>query len=138
MNAKGDLIARAITLGLGTPVFEVTPQGPPHEPLFRVTVRVGGEVLGQGGEGRSKRDAERMAAESALKALDDPAPARADDPQPQVTGRWPIYSVVLEAALETAAEFANDDATLDDVRAQAARLYRGLLTELGHGPEAEE
>ncbi|MBZ9713294.1 putative dsRNA-binding protein [Deinococcus multiflagellatus] len=130
VNAKGDLIARAIALGLGTPSFEVTTQGPPHEPTFRVTVRVGGEVLGPGGEGRSKKDAERTAAEAALQALDGGTPA--------TEGRWPIYSAVLAEALEVAADFAPDDTSLDEVRVRAAQLYRDLLRELGHGPEGDD
>lgn len=131
VNAKGDLIARAIALGLGTPSFEVTTQGPPHEPTFRVTVRLGGEVLGPGGEGRSKKDAERAAAEAALQLLNGGSPA-------SVTGRWPIYSAVLAEALEVAADFAPDDASLEDVRLRAATLYRDLLADLGHGPDTTE
>ncbi|PTA66322.1 putative dsRNA-binding protein [Deinococcus arcticus] len=133
VNAKGDLIARAIALGLGTPSFEVTTQGPPHEPTFRVTVRVGGEALGPGGEGRSKKDAERMAAEAALQALDGGVPATDED-----GGRWPIYSAVLAGALEVAADFAPDDTSLDEVRVRAAQLYRDLLRDLGHGPDGDE
>ena len=53
-------------------------------------------------------------------------------------GRWPIYAAVLEGALETALELADDDATLDDVRRDAARLYRDLLADLGHGPEEQD
>lgn len=141
MNAKGDLIARAMSLGLGAPVFDVTTDGPPHERVFHVTIRIGGELLGEGGAGRSKKDAERVAAESALRVLDgelmepeDEAEHRPAEDGPG--GRWPIYAAVLEAALETAVEFADEDASLDDVRRDAARLYRELLGELGHGPEA--
>lgn len=127
MNAKGDLIARALTLGLGAPTFEAETHGPPHDRRFRVTVRVGGQVLGGGGEGRSKRDAERVASESALQALDGTAPATQE--------RWPIYGAVLAGALDVALEFAPEDATLDDVRVRAARMYRDLLRDLGHGPD---
>lgn len=127
MNAKGDLIARLTALGLGTPTFDAEAQGPAHDPRFRVTVTVSGRVLGQG-EGRSKRDAERAAAEAALGGLE------AGEPEGP-GGRWPIYAAVLEGALEAALELSDDDATLDDVRADAARLYRNLLADLGHGPE---
>ncbi|GAA0506545.1 putative dsRNA-binding protein [Deinococcus depolymerans] len=144
MNAKGDLIARALTLGLGAPTFEAEAHGPPHDRRFRVTVRAGGQVLGEGGEGRSKRDAERAAAESALGVLN--AQPGADLPGatgPAGTGqevsaageRWPIYGAVLAGALEAALEFAPEDATLDDVRRRAGRLYRDLLLDLGHGPD---
>ncbi|WP_034386920.1 putative dsRNA-binding protein [Deinococcus sp. YIM 77859] len=128
-NAKGDLIARLTTLGRGAPAFEARAEGPPHDPLFHVTVTAGGQFLGEG-SGRSKRDAERAAAEAALRALDGE-----QDEKTRAGGRWPIYAAVLEGALETALELAPEDATLDDVRRDAARLYRDLLTDLGHGPE---
>ncbi|GGR52467.1 hypothetical protein GCM10008959_12510 [Deinococcus seoulensis] len=139
MNAKGDLIARALTLGLGAPTFEAHAEGPPHDRRFRVTVRAGGQVLGEGGEGRSKRDAERAASESALRVLSgDATPA---GPQRGAAGRaerWPIYGAVLAGALDAALEFAPEDATLDEVRVRAAHLYRDLLTDLGHGPDAPD
>lgn len=137
MNPKGDLIARLAALGLGTPTFDAEAEGPAHERTFRVTVRAGGRDLGHG-EGRSKRDAERAAAEDALERLEDGdevEQAEEEDPAPQ--GRWPIYAAVLEGALETALDLAGDDATLDDVRRDAARLYRDLLADLGHGPEEQ-
>lgn len=144
MNAKGNLIARTQTLGLGTPSFEAEAEGPAHDRIFRAQVTVGGEVLGRG-EGRSKKDAERAAAEAALRVLSGPEDAEpAGEEEPEVTpgeatapGRWPIYAAVLEGALEVALELADEDAGIDDVRREAARLYRGLLADLGHGPEEE-
>lgn len=135
MNAKGELIARLLNQGQGAPVFEAQTHGPPHERTFRVQVIAGGHVLGVGGEGRSKRDAERLAAEAALRALDGISDAAWPEDEARPPARWPIYSGVLEAALETALDLAPNDATLDGVRADAARLYRDLLSELGHGPE---
>lgn len=131
MNAKGDLIAKLLSLGQGTPEFDVVTAGPPHERTFQVSVRVGGRVLG-GGEARSKRDAERIASEVALRSLEggrleaDPSPAG---------GVWPIYSPVLAGALEAALDLCPEGASVDDVRAEAARIYRDLLRDLGHGPE---
>ena len=133
MNAKGDLIARVLALGLGVPTFGAETSGPAHDRTFHASVLVGGRPLGAGGEGRSKKEAERVAAESALRALDGDPPASV--PSRPAAGRWPIYSAVLEGALEAALELSGDDATLDDVRRDAARLYRDLLSELGHGPE---
>lgn len=141
MNAKGELIARLLNQGQGTPIFEAQMHGPPHERTFRVQVIAGGHVLGVGGEGRSKKDAERLAAEAALRALDGVSDAELPDDEAQSSVqsrppvRWPIYSGVLEAALEAALDLAPEDATLDEVRADAARLYRDLLADLGHGPE---
>ncbi|MCP2014755.1 hypothetical protein L1280_001907 [Deinococcus sp. HSC-46F16] len=137
MNPKGDLIARLAALGLGTPTFDAEGTGPAHERTFRVTVRAGGRELGHG-EGRSKRDAERAAAEDALERLEDGNAEEAEQDAAAPQGRWPIYAAVLEGALETALELADDDATLDDVRRDAARLYRDLLADLGHGPEAQD
>ncbi|GHF65699.1 hypothetical protein HNQ07_004761 [Deinococcus metalli] len=133
MNAKGDLIARLSALGLGAATFEAEASGPPHDLTFRARVLVGGHPLGAGGTGRSKKDAERAAAESALHALDGGAPDVDDAPLPP--GRWPVYAAVLAQALDAAVELSGEDATLDEVRANAARLYRDLLMELGHGPE---
>lgn len=143
MNAKGDLIARLLALGLGTPTFDAAADGPPHDRTFRVTVTAGGRVLGEGA-GRSKRDAERAAAEVALQSLDEDREDDGNEEQQDgeegesPTGRWPIYAAVLEGALETALELADEDASLDDVRKDAARLYRDLLSDLGHGPESSE
>ncbi|GGL78486.1 hypothetical protein GCM10010840_15410 [Deinococcus aerolatus] len=140
MNAKGELIARLLNLGQGAPIFEAVSHGPAHNRTFRVQVVAGGQVLGVGGEGRSKKDAERLAAEAALRALDGVNDAELPDTGTTGTdssARWPIYSGVLEAALETALDLAPDDATLDEVRADAARLYRDLLADLGHGPETD-
>lgn len=134
MNAKGDLIARLVGLGLGTPTFDATADGPAHERTFHAAVTVRGRVLGTG-EGRSKREAERAAAEAALSALDAGEDGEDNQDQPEPGGRWPIYAAVLEGALDTALELADEDATLDDVRSEAARLYRDLLADLGHGPE---
>jgi ribonuclease-3 len=52
--------------------------GPPHEPVFLVEVIVGEAVVAQG-EGRSKRLAERAAAEAALRARAEPLGDGADE-----------------------------------------------------------
>jgi ribonuclease-3 len=153
VNPKGDLIARLITLGAGAPTFQVSSAGPAHERTFRVRVLVGGRELGEGGEGRSKKDAERLASEAALRMLDgrqdsgqeseqsgpdtgaddmEATPTEADE-EPQ--GQWPIYAAVLAEALDVALDLAPEDASVDDVRREAGRLYRDLLADLGHGPE---
>lgn len=51
------------------PEYEVLEEkGPPHDRLFRVEVRLNGQVMGMG-EGRSKREAGQRAAERALENL---------------------------------------------------------------------
>lgn len=151
-NSKGDLIARLVTLGLGTPSFEAQSSGPAHDRTFTATVSVGGEVMGSG-SGRSKRDAERAASEEALRRLDQSETGSDDTEMNQDEAQldesdgpvhvpeqapWPIYAQVLAQAVEVALDFADDDATLDDVQRDAAQFYRGLLAELGHGPEERE
>ncbi|HEX5497147.1 MAG TPA: ribonuclease III [Mycobacteriales bacterium] len=53
---------------LGVPEYAVSEEGPDHEKHFTAIVRVAGEVLGSG-VGRSKKQAEQMAAETAWKIL---------------------------------------------------------------------
>ena len=53
---------------LGVPEYHVDESGPDHQKTFRATVRVAGESYGLG-EGRSKKEAEQQAAESAWKAI---------------------------------------------------------------------
>ncbi len=68
-HPKGLLIERAQRLGLARPEFDTARTGPEHEPSFLSDVTVDGELLGTG-QGGSKREAERRAAEEALSALD--------------------------------------------------------------------
>ncbi|MBB6173070.1 ribonuclease-3 [Nocardiopsis mwathae] len=53
---------------LGVPEYHVDESGPDHQKTFRATVRVAGEDYGLG-QGRSKKEAEQQAAESAWKAI---------------------------------------------------------------------
>jgi ribonuclease-3 len=57
-----------------TPVYRlVAERGPDHDKEFTVELEVGGEVLGVG-VGRSKKQAERAAAQEALRRLKETAP----------------------------------------------------------------
>jgi ribonuclease III len=53
---------------LGVPEYQVEESGPDHQKSFRAVVKVGGRVLGSG-EGRSKKEAEQHAAETAWNAI---------------------------------------------------------------------
>jgi ribonuclease-3 len=65
-DPKSELQERLQARGEPPPVYDLLESGgPAHERWFRVRVRVGDHVLGEG-VGRSKRAAERSAAESAL------------------------------------------------------------------------
>ncbi len=67
-HPKGLLIERAQKLGLDRPEFNTAKTGPEHEPSFLTDVVLAGEVIGTG-QGKSKRDSEKAAAEEALAAL---------------------------------------------------------------------
>jgi ribonuclease III len=146
LNAKGELIAACRTQGLPDPSFESTSGGPGHAPVFRCTVTVGERELG-GGEGRSKRDAERAASLEALSVLlTAQTPSSTTEPfstaptSPNGSQiRWPIYADVLSQALLVAHERSEDsqlaEVALTQIATDAAALYRRLLTELGHTPE---
>jgi len=55
--------------GLGTPVYEVSAQGPAHDTTFDATVHVGTQLYGKG-SGRSKKSAETQAARAAWERRD--------------------------------------------------------------------
>ncbi|HEX6336468.1 MAG TPA: ribonuclease III [Jiangellaceae bacterium] len=54
--------------GMGVPDYEVTEEGPDHAKIFTASAIVGGTVYGKG-QGRSKKEAEAGAAETAWQAL---------------------------------------------------------------------
>jgi ribonuclease III len=54
--------------GLGVPEYMITETGPDHEKTFTAAARVGGEIHGTG-TGRSKKEAEQQAAETAWRAI---------------------------------------------------------------------
>lgn len=53
---------------LGVPEYSVEGSGPPHDREFVATVAVGGRVLGEG-SGKSKKEAEHLAAKQAWEAI---------------------------------------------------------------------
>ncbi|MHB1508184.1 MAG: ribonuclease III [Acidimicrobiales bacterium] len=69
-DPKNRLQELAAQSALGPPVYVVAENGPDHAKQFTAVVSVGGEHLGTG-KGRSKKAAERSAAEEALGALLD-------------------------------------------------------------------
>lgn len=75
-DPKSELQEHAQALGLGLPVYEVIDSGgPAHDRWFEVRVGVAGQWLAQG-RGRSKRHAERAAAEALLERRDELLPKR--------------------------------------------------------------
>jgi ribonuclease-3 len=67
-DPKNRLQELAAQMMLGLPVYLVQERGPDHAKHFTARALVGGEHLGTG-DGRSKKDAERRAAEEALALL---------------------------------------------------------------------
>lgn len=68
LDWKTSLQELTAATSLGVPEYEVSEAGPDHEKQFSALVRVAGEKLGDG-VGRSKKQAEQMAAEVAWKTL---------------------------------------------------------------------
>lgn len=74
LDWKTSLQEISAELGLGSPEYHLTEDGPEHEKTFTAEAFVGGEVYGHG-VGRTKKDAEQQAASTAWKVLN----ARATD-----------------------------------------------------------
>jgi ribonuclease-3 len=71
-DPKSELQERTMADSGLTPEYViVAAEGPPHERVFTAEVLLDGKVLGRGG-GHSKKDAEKAAAEEALRVLDAP------------------------------------------------------------------
>jgi ribonuclease III len=66
---KSRLQEEAVRLGRGVPHYDVEGFGPDHARRYLATVYVAGQRLGTG-EGRSKKDAEQVAAQAACGALE--------------------------------------------------------------------
>lgn len=76
LDWKTSLQELTATEGLGVPEYLVTETGPDHEKTFTAAARVGGVSYGTG-TGRSKKEAEQQAAESAWLAIRAAADERA-------------------------------------------------------------
>ncbi|MFI1111101.1 ribonuclease III [Streptomyces physcomitrii] len=75
LDWKTSLQELTATEGLGVPEYLVSETGPDHEKTFTAAARVGGVSYGTG-TGRSKKEAEQQAAESAWRAIRADADAR--------------------------------------------------------------
>jgi ribonuclease III len=74
-NPKSVLQELAQSRGKSPSYATISQEGPPHDRTFTVEVQIDGELLGSG-TGRTKREAEAVAAAQALKALEKPARKR--------------------------------------------------------------
>jgi ribonuclease-3 len=68
LDWKTSLQELSADLGLGVPEYIIEDAGPDHEKTFTARVRVGDEIYGHG-TGRSKKEAEQQAAETAWQAI---------------------------------------------------------------------
>lgn len=68
LDWKTSLQELVAQLGVGVPEYVIAESGPDHAKTFEARVRIGSETYGHG-VGRSKKEAEQQAAETAWKAL---------------------------------------------------------------------
>ncbi|GHG03935.1 hypothetical protein GCM10017783_15620 [Deinococcus piscis] len=132
-NPKGELIAALAAQHLN-PEFRVDGSGPAHAPSFMAEVWCDGQRLGYG-EGRSRREAERRAAQQALQEVmpgQPPTPGLTSEES--ATAPWPLHPAVLAEALAVADSRLPQGTPLSEVGRQGAALYRMVLRELGHAP----
>ena len=151
-HPKGVLIERLQKSAQKRPEFRSERTGPDHQPTFLSDVLVDGHVLGTG-QGGSKREAERRAAEEALAALDRggvvpdgnaSAPETVEDPYPEggyldeeapFEGPWPVFEAVLASSLQVADRRIPDHLRGDEARTAvrdfALSLYKDVLQDLG-------
>lgn len=148
-HPKGVLIDRLQKSGQGRPEFRSERTGPDHQPTFLSDVLVDGQVLGTG-QGGSKREAERRAAEEALTALEQGEPTagettleadRLDEGEQPFDGPWPVFESVLASSLQVADRRIPDHLRGDEarlaVRDFALALYKDVLQDLGDVVEEE-
>lgn len=73
LDWKTSLQERVARLGIGLAEYEVIGEGPDHSRVFTARVRLADGLYGEG-RGRTKKQAEQLAAEAAFKALEDRQP----------------------------------------------------------------
>ncbi|MGH3504383.1 MAG: ribonuclease III family protein, partial [Nocardioidaceae bacterium] len=84
LDWKTSLQELSADLGLGVPEYVIDDSGPDHEKTFVARVRVGADLYGHG-TGRSKKEAEQQAAETAWRTI------RAAHPSAVVEGVEPTH-----------------------------------------------
>ncbi len=158
-HPKGVLIERLQKLGRAKPDFRTDRSGPDHQPTFSSTVFVDGQELGTG-EGENKREAERNAAEVAVRSLGkdsnsnhDKAPSQAPattvqhdqveaEPEGPFEGPWPVFETVLATAMQIAERRIADNLRGSEakvaVRDFSLELYKELLQDLGEVVDADD
>ena len=80
LDWKTSLQELVAQLGVGVPEYVIAESGPDHAKTFEARVRIGSDTYGHG-IGRSKKEAEQQAAETAWKALRAAHPDSTDPSQ---------------------------------------------------------
>lgn len=137
-HAKSTLAETSVRLGLGIPEYSTRGSGPKHDQVFTAEVSLGDEQLGKG-LARTKREAERLAAEEALAVLEareqavHGPEAAADDVD--FEGPWPVFEDLLSQTLAVADSRLPKHLTGEEARVAvrdfSLSLYKELLLNLG-------
>ncbi|MFF5441882.1 ribonuclease III [Streptomyces achromogenes] len=106
--------------GLGVPEYLVTETGPDHEKTFTAAARVGGVSYGTG-TGRSKKEAEQQAAESAWRSIRAAADERAK--AAKEAAEEPVRETADESAAEAVGEPVRE--TADEAVKAAEESVKG-------------
>jgi len=119
--------------------FATESRGPDHDRTFVSKARADENLLGCG-EGKTKREAEKRAAEQALEALKHMQVPLAE--QDDFEGPWPVFEVVLASCLKIAHERTDPKLIgpvgINEVQELALGFYKSLLKDLGDIVEVPE
>ena len=138
-HAKSTLAETTVKQGLGIPSYSTSGSGPRHDQIFTAVVTVGDEQLGRG-IAKTKREAERLAADEALGALEEREQELS--PDERFEGPWPVFEELLSRTLEVAerripGRLSGEEARVA-IRDFSLELYKDLLQDLGEIIEEEE
>ncbi|HLR46894.1 MAG TPA: putative dsRNA-binding protein [Deinococcales bacterium] len=140
-HAKSTLADLTVRLGLGVPEYSTRGSGPEHDKVFTATAAVDGEDLGRG-IARTKREAERLAAEEALEVLEDRAAGDGESAEEDFEGPWPVFEELLSSIVDIADRRIPQQLTGEEARIAirdfSLDLYRELLLDLGEIVEDDE
>lgn len=140
-HAKSTLADMTVRLGLGVPEYTSRGSGPEHDKVFTASVTAGDEALGRG-IARTKREAERLAAEEAIEVLEKRADGDDAPDEEDFEGPWPVFEELLSSVVSIAdrripQQLTGEEARLA-IRDFSLDLYRELLLSLGEIVEEDE